>query len=126
MYTLFKYVVKFHVGYVSNLIITIPRMIIIVICIISLQTFSRIQAAEVRFLRHVAGYTLHDHRGNTDIPVSYTHLFCYIYRAATSTSNFPVSPVSYTHLDVYKRQIHVCVCLCISTSQNVVMDCRRG
>ena len=28
---------------------------------------SRIQAAEMRFLRHVAGYTLHDHRGNADI-----------------------------------------------------------
>ena len=28
---------------------------------------SRIQAAEMRFLRHVAGYTLHDHRRNTDI-----------------------------------------------------------
>ena len=28
---------------------------------------SRIQAAEMRFLRHVAGYTLHDHTRNTDI-----------------------------------------------------------
>ena len=28
---------------------------------------SHIQAAEMRFLRHVAGYTLHDHRRNTDI-----------------------------------------------------------
>ena len=28
---------------------------------------SRIQAAEMRFLRHVAGYTLRDHRRNTDI-----------------------------------------------------------
>ena len=28
---------------------------------------SRIQAAEMRFLRHVVGYTLHDHRRNTDI-----------------------------------------------------------
>ena len=27
----------------------------------------RIQAAEMRFLRHVAGYTLHDQRRNTDI-----------------------------------------------------------
>ena len=32
-----------------------------------------ILAAEMRFLRHVAGYTLHDHR-RTDT-VSYTHLF---------------------------------------------------
>ena len=28
---------------------------------------SRIQAAEMRFLRHMAGYTLHDHRRNTGI-----------------------------------------------------------
>ena len=28
---------------------------------------SRIQAAEMRFLRHVAGYSLHDHRRNTYI-----------------------------------------------------------
>ena len=28
---------------------------------------SRIEAAEMRFLMHVAGYTLHDHRRNTDI-----------------------------------------------------------
>ena len=28
---------------------------------------SRIQAAEMRFFRYVAGYTLHDHRRNTDI-----------------------------------------------------------
>ena len=28
---------------------------------------SRMQAAEMRFLRDVAGYTLHDHRRNTDI-----------------------------------------------------------
>ena len=42
---------------------------------------NRIQAAEMRFLRHVAGYTLHDHRRNTGsnwifwvYSVSYTHL----------------------------------------------------
>ena len=28
-----------------------------------------------------------------------------------------VAPVSYTHLDVYKRQVCVCVCVCVCVQQ---------
>ena len=79
---------------------------------------SRIQAAEMRFLRHVAGYrpTLHDHRKNTDIrqELSIMSIFDRIgqfrlnrweHLCQMDDCRIPKQPVSYTHLDVYKRQV---------------------
>ena len=33
--------------------------------------------------------------------------------AETFGLNVNLGPVSYTHLDVYKRQVCVCVCVCV-------------
>ena len=33
------------------------------------------------------------------------------FRAITASPN--PDPVSYTHLDVYKRQTYICVCVCV-------------
>ena len=42
--------------------------------------------------------------------VTELHLFCYGHFILIEVWN---TPVSYTHLDVYKRQVCVCVCVCV-------------
>ena len=49
-------------------------------------------------LRHVAGYTLHDHR-NTDIPVSYTHLD--VYKRQLKDNAFRLKIVEFVYEMIY-------------------------